>query len=102
MRLAGGAFSGVFSTKIQRTNTLKLEYAIEMNFFSLKWIWGVKIRVNLLMFTAGRQTTGFHVLDSMWTSRACAVAFEISSSKKVNFSPLYYFREFRHEFFFLN
>ena len=35
-----------------------------------------KIRVNLLTFTAGRQTTGFHVLDSMWTtSRACAVAF---------------------------
>ena len=37
---------------------------------------GVKIRVNLLMFTAGRQTTGFHVLDSIWTtSRACVVAF---------------------------
>ena len=35
-----------------------------------------KIRVNLLTFTAGRQTTGFHALDSMWTtSRACAVAF---------------------------
>ena len=35
-----------------------------------------KIRVNLLAFIAGRQTTGFHVLDSMWrTSRACTVAF---------------------------
>ena len=29
-------FPGVFSTKIQRTNTLKVEYAIEMKFLSGK------------------------------------------------------------------
>ena len=31
-------FSGVFSTKIQRTNTLKVEHAIDMKFLSGKWI----------------------------------------------------------------
>ena len=31
-------FSGVFSTKIQRKYTLKLEYAVEMKFLSGKWI----------------------------------------------------------------
>ena len=60
---------------MQRTNTSKVEYAIEMKFLSGKWVYGVKIRVNLLTLTARRQATGFHVLDSMWTtSRACAVA----------------------------
>ena len=54
-----------FGTKIQRTNTLKVEYAIESKFLSDKWIWGVKLRVNLLTFTAGRQAAGFHSLDSM-------------------------------------
>ena len=52
-------FSGVFSTKIQRANTLKVEYAIGMKFLSGKWIWGLKIRVNLLKFTTGRQVAGF-------------------------------------------
>ena len=60
---------------MQRTNTSKVEYAIEMKFLSGKWVYGVKIRVNLLTLTARRQATGLHVLDSMWTtSRACAVA----------------------------
>ena len=31
-------FCGVFSTKIQRKYTLKLEYAVEMKFLSGKWI----------------------------------------------------------------
>ena len=31
-------FSGVFSTQLQRTNTLKVEYAIAMKFLSGKWI----------------------------------------------------------------
>ena len=31
-------FSDVFSSKMQRTNTLKVEYAIEMKFFLGKWI----------------------------------------------------------------
>ena len=31
-------FSGVFSTKMLSTNTLKVEYAIEMKFLSGKWI----------------------------------------------------------------
>ena len=84
MRLAGACLkrtyinllSGVFNTKIQRTNTWKVEYALKMKFLSEELFLGVKIRVNLLTFTAGRQTMGFHVLDSMWTtSRACAVAF---------------------------
>ena len=50
-------FSGVFSTKIQRTNTLKVEYAVGMKFLSGKLIEGVKIRVNVVTFTAGRQTS---------------------------------------------
>ena len=40
-------YLSVFGTKIQRTNTLKVEYAIESKFLSDKWIWGVKLRVNL-------------------------------------------------------
>ena len=60
---------------MQRTNTSKVEYAIEMKFLSGKWVYGVKIRVNLLTLTARRQATGLHVLDSMWTtSQARAVA----------------------------
>ena len=64
MRLAGACLRrlisidflvSVFSTKIERTNTLKVEYAIEMKFLLGKWIQGVKIRVNLFTFTAGRQ-----------------------------------------------
>ena len=71
-------FSGNFLVqKYKRTNTLKVEYAIEMKFLSEKWIMEVNIRVNLLTFTAGRQAAGFHVLESMWTtSRVCAVAFK--------------------------
>ena len=38
-------YLSVFGTKIQRTNTLKVEYAIESKFLSDKWIWGVKLRV---------------------------------------------------------
>ena len=84
MRLAGACsrnyinrFSDAFSTKMQRTNTLKVEYAFEMKFLSGKWIWGLKIQVNILTFTAGRQASGFHVLVSIWTtSRACVVAFK--------------------------
>ena len=49
----------VFLVKImQRTNTLKVEYAIEMKFFLGKWLWGAKIPVNLHTFTAGRQACG--------------------------------------------
>ena len=70
-------FPRVFGTKIQRTNTLKVEYAIESKFLSDQWIWGVKIRVNLLTFTDGHQAAGFHSHDSVWTTnRACAVAFK--------------------------
>ena len=77
-------FSRVFRTKIQRKNALKVKQASEMKFLSGKWILGVKTHVNLLTFTAGRQTAGFHVLDSMWTtSRACAVAFKSSRSLPV-------------------
>ena len=54
-----------FWYKNTETNTLKVEYAIESKFLSDKWIWGVKLRVNLLTFTAGRQAAGFHSLDSM-------------------------------------
>ena len=79
MRLAGACsrnyidrFSDAFSTK-----TLKVEYAFEMKFLSGKWIWGLKIQVNILTFTAGGQASGFHVLVSIWTtSRACVVAFK--------------------------
>ena len=40
--------------------------------------------LNLLTFTAGRQTEGFHVLDSMWTTTlACAVAFKSFGSLPV-------------------
>ena len=46
-------------TNIQRSNKLKVEYAVEMKFLAGKWIQGVKIQVNLLTFTAWR----FHVLD---------------------------------------
>ena len=47
MRLAGAFLQrlisidflvSVFSTKIERTNTLKVEYAIEMKFLLGKWI----------------------------------------------------------------
>ena len=86
MRLAGACLRRPISidflvflvrTKIQRTNTLKVEQAIiEMKFLSGKWIQVVKVRLNLLTFTAGHETTGFHVLDNMWTtSQACAVTF---------------------------
>lgn len=52
-----------------------------MKFLSGKWVFGVEKRVNLLTFTAGRQTAGFHVLDSKWTtSRACVVAFKSATS----------------------
>ena len=75
-------FSGVFRTKIQRTNTLKVEYAIEMKFLSGKLIQALKIRVILLAFTAGHQFTGFHVLGSMWTTSAsmCSSVQVASSS----------------------
>ena len=56
----------------------KVEYASEIKFLSGKCIWGGIMRVNLLTFTPGRQSAGFHVLDSMWMmSRACAVAFNL-------------------------
>ena len=62
---------------MQRTNALKAEYQIEIKFLSGKWIWGLKIRVNIHTFTAGRQAAGFQVLVSMWTtSRACVVTFK--------------------------
>ena len=77
-------FSLVFRTKIQRTNALKVKQASEILYLSGKRILGVKIHVNLLTFTAGRQTAGFHVLDCMWTtSRACGVAFKSSRSLPV-------------------
>ena len=41
-------FSGVFSTKMKRTNTLKVEYTIEMKFLSGNWISG---RENTSKFT---------------------------------------------------
>ena len=60
---------------MQRTNTLKVEYAVEMKFILGKWLWGwggggggVKIPVNLHTFTAGRQA--FHRRKlSDWSTR---------------------------------
>ena len=50
---------------------------LRWNFFWGKWIWGLKIQVNILTFTAGRQASGFHVLVSIWTtSRACVASFK--------------------------
>ena len=42
------SISGVFSTKMQRTKTLKVEYTIEMKFLSGNWISG---RENTSKFT---------------------------------------------------
>ena len=61
---------------MQRTNTLKVEYAVKMKFILGKWLWGwggggrVK---NTSEFTHVHCWT-----SSMWTtSRVCAVAFKL-------------------------
>ena len=64
-----------------------------MKFLSQNVIFGVTICINLLTFTAGQQTDGFHVLDSVldcvWTTRlACAVVFKQSGLLLVVVIPL--------------
>ena len=51
-----------------------------MKFLLGKWILGVKIWVDLLMFTAGRQTVSFYLLDSMWMTSRVHSSVQVAST----------------------
>lgn len=51
-----------------------------MKFLSGKWILGVKIWVDLLMFTAEWQTVSFYLLDSMWMTSHMRSSIQVAST----------------------